>query len=298
MIAPKDSIESQSTEAPLPNGASGASDIEGKAATGSRERDGSRSSFNSRKVYVSGKLHSETRVPFREISLAPTKSLHGEIEVNEPVLVYDTSGPWGDPDFHGDVTQGLPALRANWIRSRNDVEEYEGRVVRPIDDGYLSEKHAASGNGKNGLVGRDLGSPAVAGARRPLRAKSHPVTQLWYARQGIITPEMEFIAIRENGRTVAGIGDPGRSSAGNPAGVNAASYSRNDLRQEHPGEPFGANIPREITPEFVRQEVARGRAIIPANINHPECEPMIIGRNFLVKINANIGNSAVASSIE
>jgi len=253
---------------------------------------------NSKKIYVSGKLHRETRVPFREISLAPTKSLHGEIEVNEPVLVYDTSGPWGDPDFHGDVTQGLPALRVNWIRNRNDVQEHEGRVVRPIDDGYLSENHAASGNGKNGLVGRDLGSLTVAAARRPLRAKSHPVTQLWYARQGIITPEMEFIAIRENGRTVAGIGDPGRSSAGNPAGVNAPSYSRNDLRQEHSGEPFGANIQREVTPEFVRQEVARGRAIIPANINHPESEPMVIGRNFLVKINANIGNSAVASSID
>src|SRR5260370_41724443 len=192
MIAPKDSIDSQSTETPLPNGASGASDIEGKAATGSGERDGSRSSFNSRKIYVSGKLHRETRVPFREISLAPTKSLHGEIEVNEPVLVYDTSGPWGDPDFHGDVTQGLPALRAKWIRNRGDVEGYEGRVVRPIDDGYLSEKHAASGNGKNGLVWRDLSSPAVVGARRPLRAKSHAVKQLRYARQGIITQEMEF----------------------------------------------------------------------------------------------------------
>jgi phosphomethylpyrimidine synthase len=283
MIAPKDSIDSQSTETPLPNGASGASDIEGKAATGSGERDRSRSSFNSKKSYVAGKLHTDIRVPFREISLAPTKSMHGEIEVNEPVRVYDTSGPWGDPDFHGDVTQGLPALRAKWIRDRGDVDEYEGRVVRPIDDGYLSEKHAASGNGKNGLVGRDLSSPAVAATRRPVRAKSHPVSQLWYARRGIITPEMEFIAIRENGRAAA---------------ANGSGYNGNDLRQEHPGEPLGANIPREITPEFVRQEVARGRAIIPANINHPESEPMIIGRNFLVKINANIGNSAVASSIQ
>jgi phosphomethylpyrimidine synthase len=247
---------------------------------------------NSKKLYVSGRLHPDIRVPFREISLAPTKSMNGEMEVNEPVRVYDTSGAWGDPDFHGDVTQGLPCLRAKWIRDRGDVEEYEGRIVRPIDDGYLSEKHAANGNGKNGLVGRDRR------ARRPLRAKSHPVTQLCYARQGIITPEMEFIAIRENGRTVAGIGDPGRSSARHPAGVNAPGYSRNDLRQQHCGESFGANIPLEITPEFVRQEVARGRAIIPANINHPESEPMIIGRNFLVKINANIGNSAVASSIE
>jgi phosphomethylpyrimidine synthase len=283
MIAPKHSIDSQSTETPLPNGASGASDIEGKAATGSGERDESRSSFNSKKIYVAGKLHTDIRVPFREISLAPTKSMHGEIEVNQPVRVYDTSGPWGDPDFHGDVTQGLPALRAKWIRARSDVEEYEGRVVRPIDDGYLSEKHAASGNGKNDLVRRDLSSPALAGARRPVRAKSHPVSQLWYARQGIITPEMEFIAIRENGRAAA---------------ANGSGYNGNDLRQEHPGAPLGANIPREITPEFVRQEVARGRAIIPANVNHPESEPMIIGRNFLVKINANIGNSAVASSIQ
>jgi phosphomethylpyrimidine synthase len=273
MIAPKDSIDSQSTETPLPN---------------------------SKKTYVAGKLHTDIRVPFREISLAPTKSMHDEIDVNEPVRVYDTSGPWSDPDFHGDVTQGLPALRAKWIRDRSDVEEYEGRVVRPIDDGYLSEKHAASGNGKNGLVGRDLSSPAAAGAhRKSLRASAgHPVTQLWYARQGIITPGMEFIAIRENGRTVAGIGDPGRSSVRRPAGFNVPGYSRNDLRQQHPGESFGANIPHEITPEFVRQEVASGRAIIPANINHPESEPMIIGRNFLVKINANIGNSAVASSIE
>jgi phosphomethylpyrimidine synthase len=262
MIAPKDSIDSQSTETPLPN---------------------------SKKVYVGGKLHTDVRVPFREISLASTKSMNGEIEVNEPVRVYDTSGPWGDADFHGDVTIGLPALRAKWIRERGDVGEYEGRVVRPIDDGYLSEKHAANGNGKNGLVGRDRRA-----RRNPFRASAgHPVTQLWYARQGIITPEMEFIAIRENGRTVGAVVDRGAAADG-----SGYSYSRNDLRQQHPGEPFGANIPREITPEFVRQEVARGRAIIPANINHPESEPMIIGRNFLVKINANIGNSAVASSIE
>ena len=262
MIAPKDSIDSQSTETPLPN---------------------------SKKVYVGGKLHTDVRVPFREISLASTKSMNGEIEVNEPVRVYDTSGPWGDADFHGDVTIGLPALRAKWIRERGDVQEYEGRVVRPIDDGYLSEKHAANGNGKNGLVGRDRRA-----RRNPFRASAgHPVTQLWYARQGIITPEMEFIAIRENGRTVGAVVDRGAAADG-----SGYSYSRNDLRQQHPGEPFGANIPREITPEFVRQEVARGRAIIPANINHPESEPMIIGRNFLVKINANIGNSAVASSIE
>jgi phosphomethylpyrimidine synthase len=317
------------------NGASGASDIEGKAATGSGERGGSRASFNSedsngensvdsvhsvekslpnsRKVYVSGKLHHDIRVPLREISLAPTKSMNGEIELNEPVRVYDTSGPWGDPDFHGDVTQGLPPLRAKWIRHRGDVEEIDGRKVQPIDDGYLSVAHAEHSAKRNGSKKDELrskkfstnASPArtnsqlSTAARRPLRATPDKcVTQLWYARQGIITPEMEFIAIRENGRAIAGIGDLGRSSARRPAVVNAPGYSRNDLCQQHPGEDFGANIPREITPEFVRQEVARGRAIIPANINHPESEPMIIGRNFLVKINANIGNSAVASSIE
>jgi phosphomethylpyrimidine synthase len=305
MIAPKDSIDSQTPETPLPN---------------------------SKKVYVAGKLHREVRVPFREISLAPTKSMNGEIEVNEPVRVYDTSGPWGDPDFHSDVTQGLPALRSKWIRDRCDVEEYEGRIVRPIDDGYLSEVHARSAqqnrptsnsdksrtgaqrptpiNCEQEPNGSDEDAPPARtssivirassfAARRLLRAKpGKVVTQLAYARQRIITPEMEFIAIRENGRTVAGIGDSGRSSARHPFGVDAPGYSRNDLRQQHPGKSFGANIPREITPEFVRQEIARGRAIIPANINHPESEPMIIGRNFLVKINANIGNSAVASSIE
>src|SRR3989440_4220024 len=149
MIAPKDSIESQSTETPLPNGASGMSGIEGKAATGSGERGGSRSSFNSKKIYVSGKLHPDIRVPFREITLAPTKSLNGEIEVNEPVRVYDTSGPWGDPDFRGDVSQGLPPLRAKWTRERGDVEEIEGRAVKPIDDGWLSEGHARSAQQKH-----------------------------------------------------------------------------------------------------------------------------------------------------
>ena len=288
------------------NGASGASDIEGKAETGSGERGGSRASFNSRKIYVAGKLHSDVRVPFREISLAPTKSMNGQMEGsagaspvilhNEPVRVYDTSGPWGDAAFHGDVTQGLPPLRAKWIRERGDVEEIEGRKAQPIDDGFLSEVHARSAQRKrrmpnaqrptpNGEVGRDRR------ARRPLRAKAHSVTQLWYARQGIITPEMEFIAIREN------MGSAGAAPAPFGALPNG-SVATNDLRHQHRGESFGANMPREITPEFVRAEVARGRAIIPANINHPESEQMIIGRNFLVKINANIGNSAVASSIE
>jgi phosphomethylpyrimidine synthase len=255
MIAPKDSIEPQNSDAPLPN---------------------------SRKVYVPGELHPNLRVPFREISLAPTKTMSGEIEVNEPVRVYDTSGPWGDADQKIDVEEGLPALRAKWIRDRADVEEIEGRAVTPIDDGYLSDKHAASSNGKNGKPSSILHSPSSP-ARKPLRAKKgNAVTQLAYARRGIITPEMEYIAIRENA---------GRAAPN-------SNLARNDLRQQHPGESFGAAVPNEITPEFVRAEVARGRAIIPANINHPESEPMIIGRNFLVKINANIGNSAVASSIE
>jgi phosphomethylpyrimidine synthase len=253
---------------------------------------------NSKKIFVSGKLHPDVRVAFREISLAPTKSMNGEIEVNEPVRVYDTSGLWGDPDFRGDVEQGLPPLRSKWIRDRGDVEEYDGRVVTPIDDGYLSEAHAAHVQRERPTPNAQRSMFNGAGApsrRKPLRAAaSHPITQLWYARQGIITPEMEFIAIRENGRQIEN-----RESRIGRNDLRVTNHeSRDSLDFAHPGEPFGANIPREITPEFVRQEVARGRAIIPANINHPESEPMIIGRNFLVKINANIGNSAVASSIE
>src|SRR5437868_1695152 len=236
---------------------------------------------NSKKIYVAAKLHPDLRVPFREISLAPTKTMSGEIEVSEPVRVYDTSGPWGDSEFRGNVEQGLPPLRVKWIRNRGDVEEIEGRKVTPIDDGFLSDKHAASlnGNGSSSFK-RQSGSD-------PLRAKSHAVTQLYYARQGIITPEMEFIAIRENCNEEVG---------------GQRSEDRNDLGFRHSAsEPISSHksaISNPITPEFVRSEVARGRAIIPANINHPESEPMIIGRNFLVKINANIGNSAVASSIE
>jgi phosphomethylpyrimidine synthase len=247
------------------------------------------------RVYVGGSLHPDIRVPMREIALSPTKSFNGTIEANEPVRVYDCSGPWGDPDFQGDVTMGLPALRREWIAARNDVEAYEGRAVKPMDNGYLSDRHAeyASTAEKNRLVE----FPGLK--RQPLRASAgHPVTQLWYARQGIVTPEMEFIAIRENMRRaqIAELGE---------------DIVRSDLDKQHAGSAqvvsdytpsvfrrFPQRIPAEITPEFVRSEVAAGRAIIPANINHPELEPMIIGRNFLVKINANIGNSAVASSIE
>jgi phosphomethylpyrimidine synthase len=259
---------------------------------------------NSSKIYISGKVYCDVRVPFREITLAPTKLLNGEIERNEPVRVYDTSGPWGEPDFHGDVTQGLSPLRAKWIRERGDVEEYNGRRIQPIDNGWLSEKHRTS-NGQNGDRFSTLNSQSSTETqRRPLRARAgRCVTQLWYARQGTITPEMEFIAIRENhGRAVAGVDDSGPSGVSRESGVNVVGYDRNDLRFRHPGsEPirnWQSAISNPITPEFVRQEVASGRAIIPANINHPESEPMIIGRNFLVKINANIGNSAVASSIE
>ncbi|PYS51331.1 MAG: phosphomethylpyrimidine synthase ThiC [Acidobacteria bacterium] len=196
--------------------------------------------------------------------------------------VYDTSGAWGDPSVHCDVREGLSALRREWITSRGDVEEYEGRTVKPEDNGYLT-----AGAEEFARV-RDRGRlEEFPGLRRaPLRAKAERrVTQMHYARRGLITPEMEFIAIRENlGREAAfeALGDSDRDS----------------LLHQHRGESFGASIPAFVTPEFVRDEVARGRAIIPANINHPESEPMIIGRNFLVKINANIGNSAVASSIE
>jgi phosphomethylpyrimidine synthase len=304
----------RSVEKPLPNGATGRSDIEGKAATGSGQRGGSGTSFNSRKIYVSGEIHPGIRVPFREIKLAPTKSINGEIEINEPVRVYDTSGPCSDQDFYGDVTAGLPPLRAKWIRDRGDVETIAGRVVTPLDDGYLSMAHAQhrrSGNGNSksqaanskAMQSFELENPNFS-RRQVLRAKSHPVTQLYYARKGVITPEMEFIAIRENmGREfVAAVSDRRNEEHRHAESATTEGMARNDLHFRHSGWQPIANrkslIASPITPEFVRSEVARGRAIIPANINHPESEPMIIGRNFLVKINANIGNSAVVSSIE
>ncbi|MFN7944808.1 MAG: phosphomethylpyrimidine synthase ThiC [Blastocatellia bacterium] len=236
---------------------------------------------NSQRVYVAGNQPGVS-VPFREISQHVTRSVNGSVEVNEPLRVYDTSGPWGDPDFSGDVRDGLTALRRRWIIERGDVEEYQGRTVQPVDNGYRSAQEAEYAREK--ARGRLEEFPGLR--RAPLRAKAgRVVTQMHYARQGIITPEMEFIAIREN---------LGRQAAFEATG----NGHRNSLNFQHTGEGFGAALPRFITPEFVRDEVARGRAIIPANINHPESEPMIIGRNFLVKINANIGNSAVASSIE
>src|SRR5213082_3013928 len=246
---------------------------------------------NSKKVYVSGQLHPDVRIPFREISLAPTKTMTGEIEINEPVCVYDTSGPWGDPSVTLDPIQGLPPLRRDWIRSRRDTEEITGRIPSPLDDGYLSEVHRANANGRDESNKDELRIKNFRSNRKPLRASAgHPVTQLRYAQQGIITPEMEFIAIRENHRIANKKDELRIKKDGNVA--------RNHLAHQHQGDSFGAAIPEEITPEFVRSEVARGRAIIPANINHPESEPMIIGRNFLVKINSNIGNSAISSSIE
>lgn len=192
----------------------------------------------SKKVYVEGS-RPDIRVPMREIALSPTNGSFGK-EENRPVRVYDTSGPYTDPNVSIDIRKGLPPLRRKWVLERNDVEEYEGRQVKPEDNGYQKKDPRAEQFVFPGLK------------RKPLRAKKGKnVTQLHYARNGIITPEMEFIAIREN-----------------------------------------------VSPEFVREEVAKGRAIIPANINHPESEPMIIGRNFHVKINANIGNSAVTSSID
>jgi len=236
---------------------------------------------NSQRVYIAGSQPGIS-VPFCEISQHVTKSFNGQIEVNDPVRVYDTSGPWGDPSFNGDVRDGLPALRRQWIIARGDVEEYEGREVKPEDNGYRSIEEAIYARDK--ARGRLEEFPGLR--RQPLRAKpGHAVTQMHYARRGVITPEMEFVAIREN--------------LGRQAAFEALTNGdRNRLNYQHRGESFGASIPSYVTPEFVRQEVARGRAIIPANINHPESEPMAIGRNFLVKINANIGNSAVASSIE
>ena len=257
---------------------------------------------NSRRVYVHGTAHPSIRVPFREISLAHTKDFDGKIQPNDPVRVYDTSGPWGDEDFSGEVTRGLPASRRDWLLARGDVEEYEGRTVQPADNGYLSGIHAEHHAKRNGSAAPKE-FPGLR--RRPLRASAgHPVTQLWYARQGIVTPEMEFIAIRENmGR--AKMADMADDIDRQELDKQHIGSAQGDLNAENPSpytpsvfRRFPQRIPNEITPEFVRDEVAAGRAIIPSNINHPESEPMIIGRNFLVKINANIGNSAVASSIE
>ncbi len=231
----------------------------------------------SRKIYIEGSRAS-IRVPMREIRLTPTKSFKsGAVEENAPFLIYDTSGPYTDPAAGIDIRRGLAPLRQEWIIGRGDVET-------------LSE--VSSEYGRLRLADRKLDALRFAHLRKPLRAKPGcNVTQMHYARKGIITPEMEFIAIRENLKRQAAMCQGNGNGNGNGHGGNL-------LTSQHPGNAWGASIPDEVTPEFVRDEVARGRAIIPSNINHPEIEPMIIGRNFLVKINANIGNSAVASSIE
>src|SRR5512133_2607587 len=211
----------------------------------------------SRKIYVTGS-RSDIRVPMREISQTPTGN-----EPNPSICVYDCSGPYTDPQAKIDIRSGLPAVRAKWIEERNDTEELPG----------LSSDYGRSREADANLSGLrfDL-------KRQPRRAKAGMnVTQMHYAKKGIVTPEMEFVAIREN-QKLEGLSEM--------------------LKAQHEGQSFGAAIPKIITPEFVRDEIARGRAIIPANINHPEAEPMIIGRNFLVKINCNIGNSPLVSSIQ
>ncbi|MES2202064.1 MAG: phosphomethylpyrimidine synthase ThiC, partial [candidate division FCPU426 bacterium] len=219
----------------------------------------------SKKIHLPGVLHPGLRVPLREISQTPTLSgrpgdpKRTALE-NPPVRVYDCSGPYTDSEAKLDLTQGLPRLREDWIAGRGDSEALPG-----ISSAYGRSRESDAG--LDGIRFPNLHKPRRASAGRN-------VTQLHYARKGIITPEMEFVAIRENMR------------------------GHDYVAGQHPGQSHGASIPKEITPEFVRSEIARGRAIIPANINHPELEPMAIGRNFLVKINANIGNSAVASSIE
>ncbi|NNE99618.1 MAG: phosphomethylpyrimidine synthase ThiC [Pyrinomonadaceae bacterium] len=245
----------------------------------------------SRKIYVEtngttvNQNRHNLRVPFREIALSPSKNMEDKLEENPPVRVYDTSGVWADPEVKCDVREGLPTLRREWILGRGDVEEYEGREVQPQDNGYLTKGAEDIARVKD--VGKLEEFPALK--RPPLRAKpGKNVSQMHYAKNGIITPEMEYVAIREN---------LGRQVAFETVQKELAD-DRSSLYHQHKGESFGASVPEFVTPEFVRDEVARGRAIIPANINHPETEPMAIGRNFLVKINANIGNSAIASSIE
>lgn len=229
---------------------------------------------SSKKIYVQGQLHPSVKVAMREITLTDTVHKFGpqpeKREKNPPVVVYDTSGPYTDPNIKIDLKKGLPRLREQWIMDRGDVEELAG-----ISSAY----------GQQRLEDKSLDALRFEHIKNPLKAKKgNNVSQMHYAKKGIITPEMEYIAIRENQKI--------------ETLKEQLNGSYDMLTQQHQGNSFGAVIPKLITPEFVRDEVARGRAIIPANINHPEAEPMIIGRNFLVKINTNIGNSAVSSSIE
>ena len=217
----------------------------------------------SQKIYVPGNIHPSIRVPLRQVSQTPTRQRGGaekDVTLNPPVTLYDTSGPYTDPSVAIEIRRGLSPIRIDWIRDRNDVE----------DLAQVSSRY-----GKLRLADHRLDALRFKHLRRPMRARvGSNVSQMHYARRGVITPEMEFVAIRENQRM------------------------ERELDHQHPGNSWGASLPPRITPEFVRDEVARGRAVIPANVNHPELEPVIIGRNFLVKINANIGNSAVSSTIE
>ncbi|WUR14187.1 phosphomethylpyrimidine synthase ThiC [[Empedobacter] haloabium] len=229
---------------------------------------------NSRKIYVTGS-RPDIRVPMREITQSDTSASFGH-EPNPPISVYDTSGPYTDPAATIDIRAGLAPLRAAWIAERGDTEEMAGPT---------------SEYGQARLADAALAELRFDLHRKPRRARDGAcVTQMYYARRGIVTPEMEFVAIRENLRRQEYLAELRKSG---PLGERMADL----VGRQHPGQSFGASIPDMITPEFVRDEIARGRAIIPANINHPELEPMIIGRNFLVKVNANIGNSAVTSSI-
>jgi len=231
---------------------------------------------NSRKIHVEGSTP-DIRVPMREIAQADTPTGFGG-EKNPPIYVYDCSGPYTDPTAKIDIRQGLPALRTGWIDARGDTEVLDG----------LSSEY-----GRQQAANPALAAMRFPGLHRnPRRAKAGAnVTQMHYARRGIVTPEMEFIAIRENNNRAAYLE---ALKASGPQGEKLAAL----MARQHPGQNFGASLQNEITPEFVRSEIARGRAIIPNNINHPETEPMVIGRNFLVKINANIGNSALGSSIQ
>src|SRR6185312_5975814 len=227
----------------------------------------------SRKIHVRGR-RDDVRVPMREIALTDTPAMFGS-ETNAPFLVYDTSGPYTDAAFTADLVAGLPKLRAKWIEERGDTETLPNRTSE------FGRRHAEAAQ---------LADVRFPNLPKPRRAKTGAnVTQMHYARRGIVTAEMEFIATRENLRR--------EEAAARGKNQQLEALRGSALAQQHPGQSFGASIPREITPEFVRDEVARGRAIIPCNINHPETEPMIIGRNFLTKINANIGTSAVTSSI-
>src|SRR5690606_22555567 len=272
--------EEPNVELPLADAKKRVADATGAVPTGPRP--------GRRKVYEPGVLYPQLRVPFAEIAVHPSAN-------EPPVTVYDPSGPYTDPEARIDINRGLAEVIApDWRLARGDIApETSPREVKPEDNGHASGKHLA---------------PAFDTSRHRVfkGVKGRPVTQLEYARAGIVTPEMEFVAIRENLRRERVASGEGRVASEDARSITLADGSTvalpfSPLATRHSplrdGEPFGATIPDFITPEFVRDEVARGRAIIPANINHREVEPMAIGRNFLVKINANIGNSAVLSSV-